>query len=159
MTHSSVAVANPGSLQSNTSDPINTPLGGQSSATSTTDWERELPLGSQPDSQTPRLHYGSPSIHNEARLLINAETPITSEVGAFDSSLTCTPNCAYNGMHEMGLRNQTRDPIASSRQISVQYDYPVLRFTADHSNKDLELSDNYDVITSVKPKSYFTSKK
>ena len=132
---------------------INTSLGGQSSHSPTTEIENELLHGSDSSSQTTSLHYSSPSIHNEARLLLNVGTPSEADSSRY-SSLTCTPNCAYNRMQNMSGTNaqiQMRNPasIASSRQISVQYDYPELRFTAGHSNESTELSDTYDVISTM----------
>ena len=129
-----------------------TPLGGQRSHSPTNSSENQLPHGSQSSSQLSSLHYVSPSIHNEARLLLNVGTPSVVDTCG-DSSLTCTPNCAYSSrMQNVEAANaqiQTRNPISSSRQISVQYDYPELRFTAGHSNESMELSDTYDVIATI----------
>ena len=129
----------------------NASLGGQSSHLPTSESETQLPHRSHSSSQASSLHYGSPSIHNEARLLLNVGTPSEADSSRY-SSLTCTPNCAYNRMQDMGGTNaqiQTRNPVSSSRQISVQYDYPELRFTADHPNESMEASDTYDVITTM----------
>ena len=133
---------------------INISLGGQSShSVLIAESENQLPHGSHSNSQTSSLHYGSPSTHNEARLLPNVGTPSEVDSSRY-SSLTCTPNCAYNRMQDMGgtsgnLQIQTRNPVSSSRQISVQYDYPEVQFTAGHSNESMELSDTYDVITTM----------
>lgn len=134
------------------SAPIATSLGGQSSHLPTTSSGSQLPHRSLSSSQASSLHYISSSIHNEARLLVSVGTPSVVDTSG-DSLLTCTPNCAYSSrMQNVEAANaqiQTRNPISSSRQISVQYDYPELQFTAGHSNESMELSDTYDVITTI----------
>ena len=59
------------------------------------------------------------------------------------------------------IYTRTRDPISqSSQHVSVhQYDYPAIQFAADYSKNTMESSDNtYDVITTKRNESYFTSK-